>query len=397
MINKYLLLLFIALCTGFNYASGQGFLGGQDTSRRAIITPVAFLTISPDARSGALGDAGVAISPDANAIYWNPAKLAFIEKKIGLSVNYTPWLRNLVNDMSISTLNGYYKVDPNQAVGLNLTYFNLGDIQFTDENGNPIRDFNSREFAIGGTYSRKLSNSLGLAVGLKFIHSNLAGNFNFVNTVGQVRAGNTAAGDVAVYYNKDLNISGNDVNFAFGANLANLGAKISYTTRDQREFIPTNLKVGTGITYNADPYNKVTLALDFNKLLVPTPSIEVNPVTGRLRSSEKTFISGALGSFGDAPDGFSEEIEEVSISTGLEYWYNDLFAARAGYFSESRDKGNRKYFTLGVGIRYQKLGFDFAYLIPQQRGANSPLADTLRFTLHLNFGADNEEEAPVSE
>lgn len=390
MINKYLLLLFIAVCSGFNYASGQGVIGGQDTTGRAIITPVAFLTISPDARSGALGDAGVAISPDANAIYWNPAKLAFLEKKFGLAVNYTPWLRNLVNDMSISTLNGYYKVDANQAIGLNLTYFNLGDIQFTDENGNPIRDFNSREFAIGGTYSRKLSNNLGLAVALRFIHSNLAGNFNFVNTVGQVKAGNTAAGDVALYYNKDLNISGNDVNFAFGANISNLGAKISYTTRDQREFIPTNLKVGTGITYNADPYNKITWALDFNKLLVPTPNANGT-------RSNKTFISGALGSFGDAPDGFSEELEEISIATGLEYWYNDLFSARAGYFSESRDKGNRKYFTLGIGVRYQKLGFDFAYLIPQQKGANSPLADTLRFSLLLNFGQGNEGEVPVSE
>lgn len=390
MINKYLLLLFIAVCSGFNYASGQGVIGGQDTTGRAIITPVAFLTISPDARSGALGDAGVAISPDANAIYWNPAKLAFLEKKFGLAVNYTPWLRNLVNDMSISTLNGYYKVDANQAIGLNLTYFNLGDIQFTDENGNPIRDFNSREFAIGGTYSRKLSNNLGLAVALRFIHSNLAGNFNFVGTGMQVKPGNTAAGDVALYYNKDLNISGNDVNFAFGANISNLGAKISYTTRDQREFIPTNLKVGTGITYNADPYNKITWALDFNKLLVPTPNANGT-------RSNKTFISGALGSFGDAPDGFSEELEEISIATGLEYWYNDLFSARAGYFSESRDKGNRKYFTLGIGVRYQKLGFDFAYLIPQQKGANSPLADTLRFSLLLNFGQGNEEEVPVSE
>jgi hypothetical protein len=396
MINKYSLLLLIVVCIGANvFGQGTTTVLGQD--RRAIITPVAFLTISPDARSGALGDAGVAISPDANAIYWNPAKLAFLDKKVGLSVNYTPWLRNLVNDMSISTLNGYYKVDNNSAVGLNLTYFNLGDIQFTDENGNPIRDFNSREFAFGGSYSRKLSNNLGLAVSLRFIHSNLAGNFNFVNTSTQVKAGNTAAGDVSLYYNKDLNISGNDVNFAFGANLSNLGAKISYTTRDQREFIPTNLKLGTGITYNADPYNKITWAVDFNKLLVPTPSGEFNPATGRSTSSEKTFISGALGSFADAPGGFNEELKEISIATGLEYWYNDLFAARAGYFTESRDEGNRKYFTLGIGIRYQKLGFDFAYLIPQQRGANSPLADTLRFSLHLNFGQGNQEEAPVNE
>jgi hypothetical protein len=390
--NKFSFLLLTVLFLGINYASGQGIIGGQDTTYRVIVTPVAFLTISPDARSGALGDAGVALSPDANATYWNPAKLPFNQSRFGAALSVTPWLSNLVNDMYLSYLTGYYKIDNNQAIAGSLTYFDLGDIQFTDINGAPIRDFNSREFAFSGTYARKLSENFSMAVALRYIHSNLAGNFNF-SGVGQVRAGNTAAGDISLYYTKDLNISGNDVNFAFGTNISNLGAKISYTTRDEREFIPTNLKVGTGITYNIDPYNKVTWLLDFNKLMVPTPSIARNPQTGRPLSSDKTFISGALGSFGDAPGGFSEEIKEVSLSTGLEYWYNDLFAARAGYFTESRVKGNRRYATFGVGLRYQKLGLDFAYLVPMQR--QNPLAETLRFTLHLKFGQNEDDQVPV--
>jgi hypothetical protein len=377
--NKFSFLLLTVLFLGMNYASGQGIISGQDTARRAIVTPVAFLTISPDARSGALGDAGVALSPDANATYWNPAKLPFNQSRFGAALSVTPWLSNLVNDMYLSYLTGYYKIDDNQAIAGSLTYFDLGDIQFTDNNGAAIRDFNSREFALSGTYARKLSENFSMAVALRYIHSNLAGNFNFGPSIGQVKAGNTAAGDISLYYTKDLNISGNDVNFSFGTNISNLGAKISYTTRDEREFIPTNLKVGTGLTYNMDPYNKVTWVLDFNKLLVPTPVFD-----GSQR--EKTFISGALGSFGDAPGGFSEEVRE-------EYWYNDLFAARAGYFTESRDKGNRRYATFGIGLRYQKLGLDFAYLVPIQR--QNPLAETLRFTLHLKFGQNEEGDIPV--
>lgn len=384
--NKFSFLLLSALFMGFNYASGQGSIGGQDTTNRTIVTPVAFLTISPDARSGALGDAGVALSPDANASYWNPAKLPFAPNRFGMALSVTPWLSKLVNDMYLSYLTGYYKIDDRQAISGSLTYFDLGDIQFTDEVGAPIRDFNSREFALSGSYARKLSENLSMGVALRYIHSNLAGNFNFSNTVGQVKAGNTVAGDISLYYTKDLNISGNDINFAFGTNISNLGAKISYTTRNEREFIPTNLKVGTGITYNLDPYNKVTWVLDFNKLLVPTPLPNNS-------QREKTFISGALGSFGDAPGGFSEEVREVALSTGLEYWYNDLFAARAGYFTESREKGNRRYVTFGVGLRYQKLGLDFAYLVPLQR--QNPLAETLRFTLHLKFGQNENEEIPV--
>lgn len=398
MTNRFFSILLAAtLLLSFNYASGQNTnppgpstkIIGQEGN--AVTTAVPFLIISPDARSGALGDAGVAISPDANAIYWNPAKLSFLEKKVGGSFSYTPWLRNLVTDMSISTLSGYYKVDKNQAVGLNLTYFNLGSIDFTDVGGLPQGSFNPREFAFGSTYSRRLSDNLGLAVGLRYIHSNLAAGYTGNSASDDGRAGNSVAGDVAVYYTKDLNVSGRDMNLSLGANLSNIGGKISYSNRNNREFLPTNLRFGPALTYNVDPYNKFTFTIEANKILAPTP----NPAD--TTNATKTFISGALGSFSDAPGGFKEELREFIIASGVEYWYNDLFAARAGYFSENRYKGNRKYFTIGVGIRYQKLGFDFAYLIPQQRGNNNPLAETLRFTLHINFENDEVADTGVTE
>jgi hypothetical protein len=408
----YFILLALTLGTGINTSYAQitsisDTLLGQ-TAGRPITTAVPFLTISPDARSGAMGDAGVAISPDANAIFWNPAKLAFIEQRLGGAISYTPWLRNLVNDMYIANLSGFYKVDDRQAVGASFTYFDLGSMQFTDDNGQIMQDFNPQEFSIGGTYSRKLSENLGLAVGLRFIHSNLSGNFSAGPGFDQSKPGNSAAGDVAVYYTKDLNLSGRDVNFSFGANVSNIGGKISYTTRDRREFLPTNLRIGPAFTYNIDPYNKFTFTVDLNKLLVPTPPIYVldangriqrdasnNPVIAAGRDPNRTFLSGALGSFTDAPGGFSEEIREFIIATGVEYWYNDVFAARAGYFSENREKGARKYFTVGVGIRFNQLGFDFAYLVPQTRGVNNPLAETIRFTLRLNMNNQSDEEGVI--
>ncbi|HEX8530451.1 MAG TPA: type IX secretion system outer membrane channel protein PorV [Cytophagales bacterium] len=370
------------------------FLG---QSGRPVTSAVPFLTITPDARSGAMGDAGVAISPDANANYWNPSKIVFNKSRLGAAISYNPWLRNLVNDMSLSYLSGYYKLNDRQAFGAALTYFNLGDIEFTDENGGPIRSFNPREFAFQPTFSQKLSDYLSVGVGIRFIHSNLAGNFDFTNF--NSKPGNTVSGDVSLYYNRDVNWGGRDINLAFGANLSNLGPKVTYSDRDNREFIPTNLRLGTAITYNIDPYNKFTLALDFNKLLVPTPPVYdtvdggikiVNgkPVVRLGADPSRSFLSGVFGSFSDAPDGFKEELQEVAVSTGLEYWYKDLFAVRGGYFYENKLKGNRQYFTLGAGLRYSKVGLDFAYLIPRQQ--NNPLAETLRFTLHLQVGAEEE-------
>ncbi len=391
----------IGFCLGLLLLSFQTkaqTLTGQ--TGRPVTSAVPFLTITPDARSGAMGDAGVAISPDANANYWNPSKIVFNKSRIGGAISYNPWLRNLVNDMSLSYLSGYYKLNDRQAFGAALTYFNLGDIEFTDENGGPIRSFNPREFAFQPTFSQKLSDYLSVGVGIRFIHSNLAGNFDFTNF--NAKPGNTVSGDVSLYYTRDMNWGGRDMNLAFGANLSNLGPKVTYSDRENREFIPTNLRLGTALTYNIDPYNKFTLALDFNKLLVPTPPVyDTDSITGgiipgpngkpRIRlgaDPSRSFLSGVFGSFSDAPEGFSEELREIAISTGLEYWYKDAFAVRGGYFYENKLKGNRQYFTLGAGFHFSKIGLDFAYLIPRQQ--NNPLAETLRFTLHLQVG--NEEE-----
>lgn len=355
---------------------------------RVITTSVPFLTLAPDARGGALGDAGAATSPDANATYWNAAKLAFIDKDYGFAISYNPWLRKLVNDMSLNYLTGYKRISKQETISASLLYFDLGSITFTDETGEIIRTHDPKEYSIGVNYSRKLSDYSGVAVGLKFIHSNLSGNFQMSGSGQQTKPGNTAAGDIGYYYRRE-NLLGPNVDFAFGANISNLGAKISYTTAEQRNFIPTNLRLGTAITKAFDPYNKITFIFDVNKLLVPSPSGDSTNT-----ASDKPLLKGVLGSFADAPGGFKEELKEIILNFGTEYWYHDgnmnpLFAARAGYFHESAMKGNRKYFTLGLGLRYQAFGLDFAYLIPVRQ--NNPLSESLRFTLLFNFEGKAQE------
>jgi len=386
----------IALSTQLSSAQNTGItLGGQDTERNPITTATPFLTISPDARSGGMGDVGAAISPDANSIFWNPAKLAFAEKNMGVAISYTPWLRKLVNDMSLSYLSAYKKLRKEEAIGVAMNYFNLGNITFTDINGNVMQDFRPKEFSFTGCYSRQLSKTLGVAVGLKYIHSNLSGNIS-INSGGSTtsaKPGNTAAGDIGIYFNNDYIISGTNTNIALGAMLSNLGAKISYTNSSQKDFIPTSLRIGTAVTTELDPYNKLVFAIDANKLLVPTPPLRdsADPtVIVKGKDPERSLLSGVFGSFADAPGGFKEELREVIISGGVEYWYNDLFAVRGGYFYENPHKGNRKYFTLGFGIRYQVFGLDFAYLVPVR--SNNPLAETLRFTLHFNFESKSQRD-----
>ncbi|MDJ1506926.1 type IX secretion system outer membrane channel protein PorV [Xanthocytophaga agilis] len=353
-----------------------------------VTSAVPFLLISPDARAAGMGDVGVATSPDVNATYWNPAKLVFAEKKVGAALSYTPWFRSLpgVNDMWLGYLTGYYQVNKNQAIGIGLQYSNLGNISFTDINGVGIRDFSPREFALAPSFAQKFSKNFSGSITLRLIYSNLSGNIDLSGGA-QGKAGVTVGGDIALFYNKDLNISGKDFHWAWGVNLSNLGPKISYSTNNEREFIATNLKFGTALTYNIDPYNKFTLAADINKLMVPTAKGGANArPTGPL-------ISGIFGSFTDAPGGFSEELKEYIWSVGAEYWYNNIFAARAGYFHESKEKGYRQYYTFGLGVRYTVMGLDFAYLAPAQ-GSQSPLAETMRFTLHFNIGerpADDEE------
>lgn len=367
---------------------------GQDTTRRVITTAVGFLSISPDARAAAMGDAGGALTPDANAIHWNAAKLAFVENNIGFSLNYTPWLGKIVDDMSLSYLSGYYKLSEDQAVGMELRYFDLGDIDLFNDIGAPTGSVRPREFAIGGTYSRKLNEKLGVGVSLRFIHSNISQN---IATIGDdSKPGTSVAGDIAVYYNTDLQMGASTSKLAFAGSISNIGGKISYLDESTKDFLPTNLRLGTAWTANFDAYNTITLSLDFNKLMVPSPPIyetdengdivfdpNGDPVISKGKDPNRGVISGMFGSFADAPDGFSEEMQEIMIAFGAEYWYNELFAARAGYFYEHQNKGNRKYFTVGVGFRYQVFGLDFAYLIPTQQ--EHPLAETLRFSLLFDF------------
>ncbi|KAA9333824.1 type IX secretion system outer membrane channel protein PorV [Adhaeribacter soli] len=364
---------------------------GQEDRLRAITTAVPILTVSPDARSAALGDAGVAISPDANTPHWNPAKLGFVQDNIGLSFSYSPWLRNIVNDMYLAYGSGYKKLDEFSAFSVSFLYFNLGSIQLTDDRGNPLQDFRPKEYTVDLAYGRKLSENLSLGLGARFIHSNLAGGISVSGTGGtsEAKAGNSVAADLGIYYTKDMTLSGKNFNMAFGGNISNLGAKISYTTPDQKDFIPTNLRLGTALTLELDPYNKVTWTLDGNKLLVPSPTGDPDKDFER---RNKGVLAGVFSSFSDAPDGFSEEISEINLSTGIEYWYDNLFAARAGYFYEDPNKGNRQYFSMGLGLKYQKIGIDAAYLIPNNQ--NNPLAQTLRFTLSLNLAAE-ETAAPV--
>ena len=378
------------------------YVSGQDTSRRPITTAVPFLMIAPDARAGAMGDAGVATSPDANASHWNIAKLAFIKNDIGFSLSYTPWLGKIINDMSLTYLSGYYKINREQSVAFSMNYFDLGDIQFTDDIGNDLQNFNPREFAFAGSYSRLLADNMSIGVTLKYIISNLTGN---VFSAGDAQAGQSLAADIGWYWNKDI---GQRSNLALGATITDIGNKITYSNDEQRDFIPTTIRLGSAYKLGLDPYNTLTFAFDFSKLMVPTPPVyqtdangnvifdqNNDPVIARGKDPDRPLLSGMFGSFTDAPDGASEEFKEVMISSGVEYWYKELFAVRGGYFWEHYDKGDRKFFTMGVGLRYNVFGIDFAYLVPQRR--EHPLAETLRFTLHFNFNDIKAEESILSE
>jgi hypothetical protein len=388
------LLLLLAISHSITFAQ-IGVLG-QDSTRRVISTAVPFLTITPDARSAGMGDVGVALSPDANATHWNPAKLAFLEKTMGMSISYSPWLQKLVNDMSIAYLSGYYKISKQEAVAMSLRYFNMGSIQFTDLQGRLQQDFNPREIALDGTYSRKLSKEFSMAITGRFVHSNLAGNFS--NGAGNVNAtpGNVVAADISAYYEKKKIIGMIPTTLAFGLNISNIGGRMTYNNPATADYIPTNLRLGTGITAEIDEYNKLTFALDINKLLVPTPPIRNGQ--GQIikgKDPDRTLVSAMFGSFNDAPNGLREEIQELMFAMGAEYWYKDIFALRGGYFNENTIKGARKYFTLGLGFRYQKFGIDFAYMMPTIQ--NHPLADTMRFTLLFDFGRSKQEKSVTDE
>ena len=365
-----------------------------------ITTAVPFLMIAPDARAGALGDAGVASTPDANSLHWNPAKYAFIEKNMGFSVSYSPWLRALVNDINLAYLTGYKKFGKDQAIAASLLYFSLGDITFTDINGTNIGQFRPSEYAFDVCYARKFSEVISGSVALRYIHSNLTGG-NFVGGA-ESHPGNSIATDISAFYQKDLEFGKTPAKLGVGVDISNIGQKISYTETTERDFIPMNLRIGPSLTVDIDEYNQIAFLLDINKLLVPTtPVYETDsnglPVTDAYgnniilagKDPNVSVVSGLFQSFGDAPGGFKEEIREFTISTGIEYWYDKQFAIRGGLFYEDKTKGNRKYFTLGAGLKYNVFGLDFAYLIPIEQ--RNPLENTLRFTLLFDFDAFKEQ------
>lgn len=350
-----------------------------------INTAVPFLRISPDARSGAMGDAGVAISPDANSIYWNLSKIPFATQPGALSVTYTPWLTQLVNDVYLADLSGYKQLDETQSVAASLRYFSLGNVQFYDFRGMDQGQFHPREFAFDAGYARKLSDHWGLGIALRYIYSNLASGYNPDNG-STYKAGQAVAGDVSTYYTATVdNDNGGSHTWSFGAAITNVGNKISYTNgAAQKNFLPTNLGIGAAFTTQPDEYNKITFTVDLNKLLVPTPPRDS---AGLANYYDIGVVEGIFKSFGDAPGGLKEELEEITYSIGLEYWYNDLFAVRGGYFHESKYKGDRQYFTAGLGLKYNAFGLNFSYLVPSGSGIQrNPLSNTLRFSLLFDFG-----------
>ncbi|TND07638.1 MAG: hypothetical protein FD123_3190 [Bacteroidetes bacterium] len=364
-----------------------------------ITTAVPFLLISPDSRSGGMGECGVATSPDANAIHWNASKLAFSDKKMGFGVSYTPWLRALVPDINLAYLSFFAKKGKDQAIGGSLRYFSLGNITFTDVVGNTIGQYKPNEFAIDFAYSRKLGDRFAGGMAARFIHSNLTGGINVQGAA--TKAGTSFAVDLSgTYRNDDIKISDKKSVIMAGINISNIGSKISYSNTANKDFIPINLRLGSTLTTHMDDYNDLSFSIDINKLLVPTPPVyeldangspKVDPNTGEYiiaagKDPNRSVPAGIFGSFSDAPAGFKEEMRELNFTTGMEYYYNKQFAVRAGYFYEHPTKGNRQFFTLGAGLRYNVFGLDFAYLIPTNR-QRSPLENTLRFTLTFDFDA----------
>ena len=380
-------------------------LGGSDIN--TITTAVPFLLISPDSRSGAMGDAGVAISPDANSIHWNPAKLVFIDpsKDVGFSMSYSPWLRALVNDINLAYLSGYKRIDRLSTIGASLRYFSLGNITFTDNFGTTIRDFKPNEFAFDVVYSRKLGDNFSAGLAARYVYSNLTGGTSVGGA--DTKPGQSAAADLSLYYiSNSFNLVEKPSTIAFGTNISNIGAKMSYTEAATRDFIPTNFRLGTTLNMELDEFNKFSFSIDANKLLVPTNPY-YHPTNGDIvsgRNPDVGVASGIFGSFTDAPGNvfedngsyyvesgsvLKEELNEINLSFGAEFLYSELFALRAGYFHEHPTKGNRRFISFGAGIKYKVLELDLSYILALTQA--SPLANTIRFSIKLNMGSSGSK------
>ncbi len=405
-IKLLVVLISVVFFRNFSFAQiSTQQLGGSDIN--TITTAVPFLLISPDSRSGAMGDAGVAISPDANSIHWNPAKLVFIDpsKDVGFSMSYSPWLRALVNDINLAYLSGYKRIDRLSTIGASLRYFSLGNITFTDNFGTTIRDFKPNEFAFDVVYSRKLGDNFSAGLAARYVYSNLTGGTSVGGA--DTKPGQSAAADLSLYYiSNSFNLVEKPSTIAFGTNISNIGAKMSYTEAATRDFIPTNFRLGTTLNMELDEFNKFSFSIDANKLLVPTNPY-YHPTNGDIVSGRNPNVgvaSGIFGSFTDAPGNvfedngsyyvesgsvLKEELNEINLSFGAEFLYSELFALRAGYFHEHPTKGNRRFISFGAGIKYKVLELDLSYILALTQA--SPLANTIRFSIKLNMGSSGSK------
>ncbi|PCI31993.1 MAG: hypothetical protein COB60_10290 [Flavobacteriaceae bacterium] len=358
-------------------------ISAQNT-QRAITTAAPFLLIAPDARAGGMGDIGVATTADANSQYWNAAKHAFMENKLSMGVFYTPWLRELTNDVFLGGFTISNRLDHRSAWGASVRYFNLGDIALTDREGVPEGTDKLNEFSVDGSYSLLLSETYSMAVTLRYVRSDLG----IESTDSSINPVNTFAVDISGYYQSaEKNYGGFNGRWRGGYSISNIGPKVSYSDDGTTNFIPTNLRLGGGFDFIIDGSNTIALTVEFNKLLVPTPPIRNGASREILKGKDDnvSFVSGMFQSFGDAPGGSSEELEEVTWAVGAEYVYNKIFALRAGYFNESELKGSRKYFTVGSGFSVNNTKIDVSYLF-NATDINNPLENTLRFSLSFEIG-----------
>lgn len=419
---SFLIFSVLSLVAWSQPTSGSG-VSDEDLQLNTITTAVPFMSITPDSRAGGMGDAGTALSANSNSIYWNTAMLNFAEEKSEISISYTPWLRQLTNDIHLSYLSAYYKIDKRNSIAGALRYFSLGEITFTDEQGNFIRDDKPSEFEITGGYAFRTSTKTSVGLNGKFAYSNLTGGMIVAGV--QTKAGVAGAADVSfTYYNDEAKLGSINGIYTFATTINNIGNKIRYSdvgSNSPGDFLPMNLKIGNSFLAQLDKYNELTFSLDIQKLLVPTPAYydfnedgEYVMMSGK--SNDVGVISGMLQSFYDAPgviardengdylqnpDGtyqvvkgskFKEELSEIMLGAGLEYWYNNLIAVRGGFFYENMNKGARQYFNFGVGLKYNRFGIDVSYLAALKR--LNPLANTLRFTLRFSLG---EQSAPAEE
>lgn len=407
-----LLVLIVLLVSSQIQAQSMSQLSGKELN--TITTAVPFLQIAPDSRGGAMGDVGCATSADINSQAYNPAKYVFNKNTFGISVSYSPWLRNLVSDINLLYLSTYWRMTEMDAIAFSLRYFSLGDIQFTDDMGNPTMQENPNEFALDFTYSRKLIDELSIALTPRFIYSNLtAGQY-----VGgqETRAGLAGAADLSLFYEQELKAKKLESSILrAGFCISNMGNKMSYSSGTlRRDFLPTNLKIGLGYEMGFDEYNKLAITGEVNKLLVPTnPVYQTDSITGRIiydqynnpvilsgRDPDVSVPQGMIQSFYDAPgighngvnaSVFAEEMAEIIWALGAEYSYRDLFFVRLGYFHENKYKGNRQFLSMGVGLKYNVFNIDVSYLFTTN-GQTHPLANTLRFTLSFDFSSFNKED-----